>query len=361
VLSHNLLPVGQPNVADASPVVAPDGFRFTVTVEVRPEITLKDYVGVDVVFPKVEVSSDEVERSVKARLESHARIEEVTGRPVQAGDLAVVELQAKDDDALVAQEFGTSIRVDGDPYYPGLEALLLGKEVGEEVSAAVSFDGSARNEAVAGRTLQVTAKVVSITGRKVPDLDDALATELGFEGGAGGMRTALEARLRAGRQEMARNQARANLIEAVIGKNPFDVPAAMVEDSLRMLMHELRLQTAMRSGKDPRNISFSEAQVADLRQRSVFAAKAALIIEWVAKQEEIEVEESDIEARYRQLADERGQTVEAVRGWFQKESEAEGLRERVREEKVLDWMLERANIVEPPAPSAPQADQPSPA
>lgn len=345
IVSHNLVPVGQPSVADSSPIAATEGFRFTITVEVKPEIELTGYTGVDVAYPQVEVTAEEVDKAVSGRLASKARLEQVEGRPVQAGDLAMVELTVRDGDQVVAQEPGTMIHTASDPYYPGIEEHLVGLAIGEEKSASVTFAEGAKTAAVAGKTLDAAMKIVMIQSLTPPQLDDALAAELGYEGGAAAMRAAIEAQLRSGREELARNQARANLIEAVIAKNPFDVPQPMVEDSLRMLMQELRLQTAIRTGRDPKTIGFSEAQVQDLRVRSVFAAKAALIIDWVAKKEAIEVEEKDLEARYAQLAQERDQTVEAVRGWFQKESEAASLRERVREEKVLDWLLERANLL----------------
>jgi trigger factor len=189
----------------------------------------------------------------------------------------------------------------------------------------------------------------------VPELTDELATELGYEGGVAGMRTAIESKLREGRDEMARNQARANLLEAIIEKNPFEVPAGMIEQSLKMLMNELRLQQAIRSGRDPRTIGFNDAQVADLRMRSRFAAKAALILEWVAKKEGIAVTDDDVEAMYRKLATERQQTVEAVKGQIQKDEAQNELRERILEEKTLDWLLERANLVTTPAASAESA------
>jgi trigger factor len=347
ITENNIQPVGQPNLAESTPVADENGFRFTITVDVRPEIELSEWTGMDVVFPTVEVPAEAVDRAVKARLEGHARLEEVTGRPVQQGDLALVELVVRDGDEEVAREPGTMIRTEGDPYFPGVEPLVIGLEVGGEKQDRVAFPETARTASVQGRELDVTAKVLAIQSYRVPELTDELATELGYEGGTAGMRAAIEAQLRQGQDEMARNQARANLLEVIIAKNPFEVPAGMIEQSLKMLMDELRLQQALRTGRDPRTIGFNEAQVQDLRMRARFAAKAALILEWVAKREGIAVTDDDIESKYKQLAVERGQTPEAVKGWFQKENAAAELKERILEEKTLDWLLERANLVAP--------------
>lgn len=349
ITQQSLQPVGSPNLAETGAVKAKDGFSFTITVDVRPEIELETYTGLDVAYPKVDVPSDEVDAAVKARLEGEAKLEEVNDRAVEQGDMALVELVAKDGDEEVAREFGTMIRTDGDPYYPGIEALVIGAKPDAEVKGDVTFGADARTEAVAGRTLPVELKVLSIQRYTVPELSDELAEKLGYEGGTDGMRSAIESQIHEQRDMLARNQARANLLEELIKHNKFDVPAGMVEQSLNMLVEELKLQQSYRTGRDPRTISFGEAQMADLRVRAEFAAKSALILEFVSKKEGVEVTDTDLEAKYQELADSRGQTVEAVKGWFTKDGSTDELKDRILEEKTLDWLLERATLVDAPA------------
>ncbi len=343
-------PVGEPSLAEAGEIDAADGFRFTITVDVRPEITLETYTGLDVVHPKVEVAADEIDAQVARRVEGEGKLIEVTDRAVERGDMALVELEVKDGDAVVVSEPGTMIRTADDPYYPGVETLIEGMKIGDERTGEVTFDSAARFESVAGRKLDVRMKLLQIQARQNPPLTDELATSLGYEGGIAGMRAALEAGLRMGRDEAARNQARANLLEGLIDANPFEVPESMVESSLRMLIEELKLRTSLRTGRDPRTIGFSDSQVQDLRNRARFAARAALILEAVAKKENLAVTDADVEKKVAELADQRGQSVEAVRGWFSKEGAHDEFKERILEEKTLDWLLERAHLVDPPSP-----------
>jgi trigger factor len=225
----------------------------------------------------------------------------------------------------------------------------VGARIGADVTGSVTFGDKARTASVAGLTLDVTLKVLSIQRYTVPTLSDALAEQLGFAGGAEGMRTAMAGQIRDQREMMARNQARANLLEVLIKANRFDVPASMVEQSLSMLVEELKQQQSYRTGRDPRTITFGDAQMADLRIRAEFAAKSALILEFVHKKESIVVTDADLEAKYQEFADSRGQTVEAVKGWFTKDGAVSELKDRILEEKTLDWLLERANPVAPDA------------
>ncbi len=112
---------------------------------------------------------------------------------------------------------------------------------------------------------------------------------------------------------------------------------------MKNLENELRMQ-ALYSGQDPRTMQFSEEQQAQLVERATFAAKATLLLEAVGEKESIEVEDSDIEARYQEIADSRGQQIEAVRALFQKEGAVRDLETRLQEEKTLDWLMEHANL-----------------
>lgn len=354
---HDLEPVSQPSLEESGAVGDSEGFRFVVTVDVRPEIELSSWTGLEVPIPEVSVEDAEVDQLVASRLESSARLEEVTGRATATGDMALVELTVTDGEDQVAHEPGTMIRTEGDPYYPGVEGLIIGLQTDGEATGEVTFGEDARVEAVAGRTLQAAVKVMSIQTHTVPELTDEVAEELGYEDGVKGMRSTLEDQLRSARDETARNQARANLLEALIEANEFDVPDGMVQQALSMLMGELRSQQARSSGRDPSTIGFSDAQMIDLRIRAAFAAKAGLILDWVADKESIEVTEDDLETRYQELADERGQAIEALRGWFQKQDAVGELRERLLEEKTLDWLLDSSTLVPHAPEAAPEAEE----
>jgi trigger factor len=348
-------PVGRPEVTDRGDLEANADFEFAITVDVRPSIELDNYEGLEVEYPKVEVTEGEIDVQIQALLEGQARLVEVNDRAAEKGDMVLTELTAKDGEEEIATEPGTMIRTAADPYYPGAEDLVVGLKVGEEKSAKITFGESAITEAVAGRELDVTVKVVSIQANEVPELSDEVAAELGYEGGADGMKAAVSAQIAETRDEMARNQARANALQALIDANPFDVPEGMIEQQLEALIEELRLQAAYR-GQDPRSLNFDAAQMADLRVRALFAVKGGLILDFISNKEGIEVTEADLEAKYQELADERGQTVEAIKGYFVKDDVVDELRSRLLEEKTLDLLLEKSKLVEAkPAAAVPEA------
>ncbi|MCB9795707.1 MAG: trigger factor, partial [Alphaproteobacteria bacterium] len=309
---------GRPTVSDRGDVNRGQDFTFAITVEVRPELTLGSYTGVTVEYPVRKVTDEQVQVDIDRALQSQASLAEVEGRAIEAGDFVLASLKASEGDEVVHEHPGTMINTGEEPYYSGVEALLIGAESGAEVTGEVSFAEDAQVPEVAGRTLQVTAKIESIQAMTTPELSDEIAEQLGYEGGAEGMRFALRSKLEQAANDAGRNQARANLLRVLIDANEFDVPGALVDQQLEALLEEIRIQRAYR-GEDPRKVQFSDAQMADYRSRARFAAKASLILEHVSKAETIEVTDDEIEAKYQEIADARGQEVAAIRGYFQKE------------------------------------------
>ena len=327
-------------------------FTFTLALEVKPEVEAQTYTGLTVHYPQFEVSDDEVEAAIERRRQAQARLSEVEDRAVEEGDSVQVELKVVDGDDTVVDEPGTLVRTSGDIWFAGIESALIGMNVGDEKTETIAFADTARNEAVAGKELSASFKVLSIQSLVVPELNDELAKDLGFEGGIEELTTSTRDELAKGREDAARNQARANLLQALIEANEFEVPAGMVEQNLNLLMEELKIQQSY-MGRDPRTVTFSEAQVADLRQRAAFAAKGGLLLEFVSGKENIEVTDADLEAKYEELAAMRGQSVEAIKGFFVQDEAVEDLRQRILEEKTLDWLLDNAEIThEAPAAEA---------
>jgi len=131
----------------------------------------------------------------------------------------------------------------------------------------------------------------------------------------------------------------------LVESNDFEVPSGMIDDQLKSLLEEMKMRRAY-GGQDPSTIQFSDAEIADLRGRALFAAKSSCILASVANKENIVVEDADIDAKIHEIASMRGQAVEAIRGYLEREQAYDVLSERIIEEKTLGWLLEHAELVD---------------
>ncbi|MCP4808282.1 MAG: trigger factor [Proteobacteria bacterium] len=347
---------GQPTV-DKGALARGRDFEFSILLEVRPELELGAYKGVTVHFPTATVEDSVVDQNITARLEGQKALAEVDRKKVEAGDHVLVELTVTIDGETAHEHPGTMINTGGDTYYKGLDTELAGLTKGRaKTLKKVTFADDARLEDLAGKTADVKAKVTSIQAYTTPELSDDVAGELGYEGGAVGMREAIRMQLQGRIDENAKNQARANLLQSLIDSNSFEAPAGLIDQQLQALLQEIKVQRAYR-GEDPKRIQFTDSEMADYRGRATFAAKASLILEHVSTAESIEVTDADLEAKYEEIATLRGQQVEAIRGYFHKENAVEDLRDRLLEEKTLDWLLEHAELSDTPVAKAEPAEE----
>ncbi|MCK6506215.1 trigger factor [Myxococcota bacterium] len=356
---------GQPAVEEQGEVRSGNVLTFVIGVDVKPAVSLDGYSGLRVEYPAAQVREADVDASVRRVLQGQARIAEVTeDRPVQAGDRVLAALKLTEGETVLADEAGTMVLTQGERFYPGLESLLIGLSKGGTASGQVSIGAASQFEHLKGKQVQAEVTVLGMQAVAVPELSDELAAELGYEGGAEGMRAALRMRLQEQVDEAARNQARVALLQQLVERNPFDVPGGMIDEQFQALVEELRVRRAY-SGQDPRSVRFSDAEVADLRSRALFAARASVILAQVAKNEKIEVADGEVDARVAEIAKSRGQQVEAIRAYLQREQAFGVLRTRILEEKTLEWLLEASELV-PTTPTeggpteAPAAAEPAP-
>ena len=337
--SRELEFIGQPTVEHADGLGEGD-FNFTIAVQVKPEIELGTYLGLKIKYPLAAISDDQVDMDVARRLQGLARQVEVTeDRAVQVGDLVLAEIKTGDE----VLEAGTILNTSGEKSWPGIESLTVGVKKGQSASGSVTIAESAASAGNRGRVLDATVTVLGIHLMQVPPLADDVAAQAGFEGGADAMRAAVRMELETRANENGRNQARIQLLQELVKAHVIEVPAALTEKNLKLLIEELGVQATYR-GRDPRTIRYSEAQLADLRVRAEFAAKAGLILDGVAKREGIAITADDLERKYQEIADMRGQRIEAIRGYIQKDGAVGELKKHLLEERTLDWVLERCDL-----------------
>jgi len=334
---------GRPSV-DAEEVKFGQDFTFSVTVEVKPELKVSGYKGIEIDYTAPVVDDAEIEGIIESQLQSQAVLADVEDRPIGNNDMVMLELKIKDGKTVVQDHPGTMVHMAAEPYFTGIESLVEGVEKDGKFKGEVSFAETAQIQEIAGRTLKVEGKVLAIQEMKTPALTDDIAKDMGYEDGAKGMRAKVREHVTNHHETNAKNQARASLLEKLIEANPFDAPKGLIAQQFQALIQELQMQAAYR-GQDPKKLNYTQQQVQELEGRANFAAKSALLIEAVAQAEKLEATEADVDAKFQELADARGEQVEAVRSHFGKESAIEDLKARLVEEKTLDWLIDQAKLV----------------
>ena len=348
VEEHHLTPVAAPNVVDRAFEPGKD-FTYAVTVEVKPQVSVEGYRGLEVEKPAVLVKEEEVEARLKGLQEAHAQLKPVEAdRPVQEKDLAVVDFEGslggkplegwKVKDHLV--EVGSRSLVGG------LDQQLIGLPLRQERDLVVTLPEDYPRKEWAGKEINVRVQVKEIKEKILPALDDELAKEAGDFQNFQELKDRLRKNLEEQKQAEATQAAKEKLLDLLREKHLFAIPQSMIDRQVENIMARTELQLARQGVKlDSANLD-SQKLRESLRPSAEKEVQGSLILEKVAESEKIVVSDAELEQKLEQLAAQLKQRVEAVKSFYQKKDRLGDLRAMMLEEKTLDFLLSQANVKE---------------
>ena len=343
ITQHNVEPVSQPQVTNSG-LKPGSPFSFEARVEVKPKIEAKDYKELPLKKTDTAVTDAQVNEQIEKMRESHSTLEPVEGRDVaQAGDFATVDYEATID----GQPFtgskaeGVTAEITPGELVDSNIAALEGVKVGDTKELDYAFPPDYRVEEVKGKTAHFKLQLKGIKAKKVPELNDELAKELGAPT-VDELRAKIRSNLEATQKSKAAQEDREALIKALVERNPFEVPKAMVERAIDSML-EGALRQMQRSGLDVRNLGLDFMRLRDeMRERAVQEVKGTLIFEAIAQKEGIQATDADMDKKIEELATESGQPVANIRKYFKSQDDRLGLSLRLREEKTIEFLKAQA-------------------
>lgn len=360
-LDKSLAPVSEPKIEDQG-LKDGESFHYTATVQVVPPIEPKDYFDIEVKIYEPEITDKDVEEALLAKQREHTDFRTIEGRNTQAGDVLLVDLMGKIDNEPYAKEMEL-IEISDPPRepLPGLAAALTGIPANkQEMSIEFNIpehphaegEPSPAGEATKKARLLVTIK--EMKQKVVPEIDDELARDTGEAETLAELREVLRKKLLSQGQERAKDEAKQELLKEIINRNTIPLIPALVERHLEQSFH---LQMAA-MGIDPDSLAMDKEAIKEkVRPEATHAVKSALVLEAIAKKENIEVQDADVEQRLAQMAAERGQNIARVRSEYDREGRMTMLRSRIREDKTLDLLMSKAKIVIEKKPTGAEPDK----
>jgi trigger factor len=351
VREHAIRAVAPPRVDLAAPgLQEAQPFRFTASVEVKPKLEPKDYRGLEVSRRPAEVTDQMIADELARIQQSMSQLVPVEGRfEAQMGDFAVVDHVGTVD----GQPFeggtaeGAAVQVAEGEIVEGKVPQLAGKKLGEAVAIDFAFPPTYSAEALRGKVAHFDVTLKGLKTRNVPGIDDDLAKDLGVEGIA--TLEELKARIRqdVGEREKQREtvELREALVKAVLAKNDFEVPPALVERSIDVMIQGAADRFA-RQGLDIRQMGLDPSRLrADLREQALLQVKAALVLEAIADAEKIQVSGEDIQSELAKTAGELQMPLAQVQQQLRNPEAQMALVGRIREEKALAFLTSEAKLL----------------
>jgi trigger factor len=350
----SLHPVSQPRVTDLH---LHDGepLRFKAAFEVLPEIKLEGYKELRADKPEIAVSEADVEQALTDLRERHASFNPIEGRTLADGDFAQVSLDGnpKAGEAKAAEgksAEGQPVHMDevlveiaGQNTMPEFTEHLRGANAGDERTFEVNYPEDAQDKRLAGKTFTYVVKVQAIKQKSLPEMNDEFAKQLGEFQTMDDVRKTIREQMEAERKHEAEHAAKEKLVGELIERNDFEVPDSLIEQQV-----DIRLERGLRA-LAAQGLTAEQMKKMDLnrlrtgqREQSIHDVKAALLLERVAEEENIQVSDEEFERELEALAKQSKQTSEAVRARLTRDGGLDRIRTRIRNEKTLDFLYRQS-------------------
>jgi trigger factor len=340
----SLHPVSQPRVTDLH---LHDGqpLRFKAAFEVLPAIKLSGYKELRAEKPEIAVSEADVEQALADLRERHASFTPVEGRALADGDFAQVSLDGtpKAGEGQPVHMDEVLVEIAGQNTMPEFTEHLRGTSAGDERTFDVNYPEDATDKRLAGKTFSYAVKVQSIKLKSLPELNDEFAKTLGEFQTVDDVRKAIGEQMEAERKSQAEHDSKEKLVGELIQGNDFEVPDSLIEQQI-----DIRLERGLRA-LAAQGLTAEQMKKMDLnrlragqRDQAVHDVKAALLLERVAEEENIQVSDEEFNQELESLARQSKQTSEAVRASLTRDGGLDRIRTRIRNEKTLDFLYHQS-------------------
>ena len=349
VIENNLRPIDTPKIDFDGALDEQEGFKFSATVEVRPEATLGEYKGVEVPKREVEIEEENVEQALKEFQDQFATLAAVEDRPVREGDFVILDYKGEGlsggaVEGAEAEDY--MMEVGGGELLPEFEQNLVGMNAGERKQFGVTFPMDYEEESLRGQSVLFRVHLKEIKERELPPLDDEFAKEASEFETMDEFRGAVRGQLEETLGQRVEAEFKGRVLDEVAGRSEVEVPDVMVDEKAEEMADSFE-RTVRAQGIDPEQYyqlaGSSRDEVKErVREDAADTVKKELVLEAVAAAEGIEVDEHEAMHQIEHLAEDTGRSPREIAETMRRNGTFALLEEEISRSQALDLLVENA-------------------
>jgi trigger factor len=348
VSEKQIAPIAPPSVEKLE-LKHGEPLRFSARVEIRSQVTPKDYTGVRVSRRPAKVSEEQIDKALEGYQRRFTEFKPVEGRETTSlDDVLTVEVHGRVGEHKVkTRTIQVDLTDENAGGLPGLAERLRGVPIGAqglEIKYQVPADSPVKG--LAGKDVSLRVTVKEARSRKVPALDDELAKDTGEADTLADLRKKVRERLLEAENQRIKRDMERSLVEQIVKANSFDVAPSLVDRYAEDLVYRTKAQLAM-MGIDVDGAAFDqEAMLKEVRGDAEQNARASILVHAIGEREGIEASEGDIQKRIAELASAHGESSKKLRAELEHSGRIASIKSQIVYEKTVDMLLGQAKIVD---------------
>lgn len=316
---EKLIPVSDPKVEDSVFEENKD-MELTIKVTLKPEVKLGDYKELHVEKEAVEVTDEAVEEQVQGLRSRHAKmVEAEEDAVIEKGDFAIIDFAGTVDGEPFSggEGKGYPLEVGSNSFIPGFEDQLVGLKKGDSTDVDVTFPEEYFVKELAGKQAIFKVNVQDVKRKELPELTDEYVAANSDCKTVEELRASFKERMQKAAENNAQIAYEKALIDLAVANAEFEVPEIMIEDRVTQMIDEMRMSLEARKLTLEQYMQYSGIDMKQLRERQHDAAvenvKTDLVLDAIAKAENIQVSMEDVDSELSAIASQHGATLEDVK------------------------------------------------
>lgn len=346
IKENNIQAVSQPDI-DITQIGKGKDLIFTATVQVKPEIKLGKYKGIELEKIEYNVSDHDIEHELGHMAEHNARLITVEDRPVEKGDITVIDFEGSIDG--VPFEGGKAekheLEIGSNTFIPGFEDQIIGMKLDEEKDITVTFPEDYFSKDLAGKPAVFKVKLHEIKKKELPKMDDEFAKDVSEFDTLEELKASIKEKKEKENEAKAKAEIEEAAVNTVCDNTKIDIPSGMIENEIDEMIQDMDRRLSYQGMNIEQYLKFINKSMADFREESKETAeksvKMRLVLETVYKDAKIEITDAQIEEKIKELAESYGRDVEELK---KNEHLKMHIEENLKTEKAIEYIVDNAKI-----------------
>ena len=345
---HKLEPIDHPEDFELiEPLQEGSGMKYKVAVDILPEVKLGDYSTIRVAVEPEQITEERLNQEIERLRENYSSLENTDRTTVQTGDFAVIDFEGYVDGEAFQGGAGEgyTLEIGSGTFIPGFEEGLIGANLNETIDVKTTFPEDYRAEFLAGKEAIFKVTVKEIKAKKLPDFNDELAKEAGYES-LEELKQTMEERLQEEAKRKAEADQREQIVKQAVEGSELIVPEKLIERELDRSVANIkgRLEASGMSFEQYLEASQTteESYREDLKPTAANNVKTELVLNAISEKEGITVEIDELRSEVGRLAVAVRQDASKLFKRLEKEGRLAGLADSMVREKTVDFLAKLA-------------------
>ena len=356
--THKLDPIGNPEFEFADPMEGVD-FKFSAEFDVRPEINLKKYEGLEVEKEKLEFDEKRIDAVLENVRTKNATLTDVLeDRPAQMGDTAVIDFDGSVDGKPLDGGKGTDhqLELGAKQFIEGFEEGVVGMKVGSEKTINLKFPTPYHAPELEGKPVEFKVVLKGLKKKVMPELTDEFIKQIGGDQDLAGLKNTIKNDMIESDKKRIDDAFKNRLVRKLAEENPIEVPPKLMEEQKQALIEDFK-NRMQNQGMTPADFDqYVQKWDADFAKSAKEMIQSSFLIDAIARKHNLSCTQADVDKKLEEYAAQSGIEVSKVKDFYSKPEQLSRLTYSLTEEKVIDFLMKTAKVKEVPASQLPDKE-----